>query len=185
MKKWTAKEQKKLEGDFKFLYDNHGRYFVEPRPSDLIEVTNKMLDYDNDFLRRGGIKQWWKFVADVYQATEFTHNAMPLWTALLKNPNANQMMSVKDRNKFKKLPNEFEVYRGGVSDQHFSWTTDKAVAEWFMSRHNDFNEIFAEHNMKQEPLSKLWTKTVKKENCICYFGDMQESEVIVKFWELN
>lgn len=180
-------EQKKLDKYFKFLLESHNKFYYEPSPNDLIMLTNKMLDLDTKFLLRGGCKSYWKFVADVYQETEFTYNAMPLWSILLKLPNASEMMSVKDRNKFKKLPNRFDVYRGGVSDKHFSWTTDKDVAIWFLERHSHFKKITEEYQVefKREPHAKLWTKTVNKEDCICYFGDKKESEILIKFWELR
>tara|TARA_Y100001938_G_C8006550_1_gene387628 strand:- start:208 stop:780 length:573 start_codon:yes stop_codon:yes gene_type:complete len=181
MKKLTGKQQKELDNHVQLLLEQKDYLWHEPTTNDLIMITNKLLDYDRWFLARGATKAYWKFVADVYTGIEFPYlQRQDLWRVIMSQPKAEQVMTTKERHYFEKLPNEFEVYRGGICDQSLSWTLDKKIAEFFSNRTGKFEEV-----KKTFLPSHIFTKTVNKENCIGYLDRGKEQEILIKYWEVT
>ncbi len=79
------------------------------------------------------------------------------------------LMNEEEYKIWEELPDKFIIYRG-ISNHHnpkgLSWTENKNVAEWFMNRWKN-------------PDNYLLQATVKKEDCLCYFNERNEDEIVV------
>lgn len=74
------------------------------------------------------------------------------------------LMTEQELEFFNNLPEEITIYRGADSIEGISWTLCKEKAEWFAKRYNKNNKVFE--------------KTVKKNDCLCYLNDRKEEEII-------
>lgn len=181
MKKIPLKEQQKCDAYVNYLIKQMDGD-INPCLNTLVKMTNKVCDIYPHFIRSGGNKQYWHFVGDVWEENEFPHVTREYWKAIFSNPNAPQIMSIREKNLYKLLPDEFKVYRGGITSQGFSWTLDKGVAEFFCSRSKMFSEYVEE---MPSHVSEVFEMTVNKSNCVAFKDGCKEQEIIVKYWELN
>lgn len=114
---------------------------------------------------------YWKLVADVWVDQESIYENKEEWGDILNHPkfshNSHLMMDDDEMKEFDNLPNEFEIYRGGIDAYAFSWTLDKKKAEWFANRFGAKNKVF--------------TKTIKKEDAMALFNARGEKEILYNF----
>lgn len=100
------------------------------------------LDAFGFFLRNSGVKQYdkkyWEILSEIWSTSENIWQQKDEWLNMLskKVPNREYFMTAEERKLFKKLPNKIQVYRGASerNKDGFSWTTDRAKAEWFSKR---------------------------------------------------
>lgn len=79
------------------------------------------------------------------------------------------LMNNEELEVYNSLPDEFTIYRGvGRKSKRngISWTRNKEIAEWFMSRWEDEGGY-------------MLMAIVKKENCLAYINARNEEEIIV------
>jgi len=74
------------------------------------------------------------------------------------------LMSEQELEFFNNLPEEITIYRGADTIEGISWTLCKEKAEWFAKRYNKNGKVFE--------------KTVKKHDCLCFLNDRKEEEII-------
>lgn len=145
----------------KFLDEKkYARYvFSHPRPyrfQAFIEVHYKM-----DF------KEAAELCGEVWIDAENPGINIGVWKGLFKKY-GEAMMDKEDLEKWNSLPDVFEVWHGdeGEHDGMVSWTLSKEVAQFFANR------------FTQNPRA-VTKKTVKKSDCLCYFGGRDEEEIII------
>ena len=79
-------------------------------------------------------------------------------------------MDAKEKKKFKSLPEEVMIYRGGHKKNNskaLSWTVDYNQALWFAKRFDNNGYVLQ--------------ATIKKDDIIAYFDERNEKELIVDF----
>ena len=112
-------------------------------------------------------------IIEIWSESEFnclSENSRDSWT---------EIFSIRDRplSFIKKLPNKFDVYRGGIKEG-FSWTRDVKIAKWFQHRTNLLN--VESHLMK-----------IKIDKNDVLFSRKDESEIVVSpdslysMWKVN
>jgi hypothetical protein len=115
---------------------------------------------------------YWRLFREVWTASELFNECQDLWHSLLVcHPlDRSAMMTDEENGALASLPSEVEVFRGvGHADlaAGFSWTLDRACAEWFARR---FAALHA------SPI--LVTGHVSRPDVIAYLEARQEHEVI-------
>ena len=107
-------------------------------------------------------------VKDWYTQTEIVYQNLQLWIDTFKSiKNTKLLMDYDELNYFNNLPEKIVIYRGGVSKRGISWTLNKDIAEWFANRFRAINKG-----------GQLFEKKVFKNDCIAYFNDREEEEII-------
>jgi len=107
-------------------------------------------------------------VKDWYTQTEIVYQNLQLWIDTFKSiKNTKLLMDYDELNYFNNLPKKIVIYRGGVSKRGISWTLNKDIAEWFANRFRAINKG-----------GQLFEKKVYKNDCIAYFNDREEEEII-------
>jgi hypothetical protein len=89
------------------------------------------------------------------------------------------VMETADREVFHALPERLTVYRGysiDGCDYGYSWTLDRAKAEWFARRYASLPEADGVFIAELE---------VSKDEILAYFGGRKEAEVVVKIWDVS
>ncbi len=91
---------------------------------------------------------------------------MQYWTKLFRYfaDKKELLMLEEEFEFFNNLPENITIYRGADSIEGISWTLSKEKAEWFAKRFNKNGKVFE--------------KTVKKTDCLCYLNDRKEEEII-------
>lgn len=82
------------------------------------------------------------------------------------------LMSDSELKELDALPNEIIIYRGTRTKEKgpgMSWTTNRAIAEWFASR---YSLSPGDHGM-------VYSAVIDKQNVLAYFSDHTEKEVVV------
>ena len=129
-----------------------------------------MDDFDKlDLLKKTvSENEYIQLVKQHYIHTEFIYEDLQLWIDTFKSiRNTKLLMDYDELNYFSNLPEKITIYRGGVSKRGISWTLDKYIAEWFANRFKAINKG-----------GQLFEKKVYKDNCIAYFNDREEEEII-------
>lgn len=112
-------------------------------------------------------KKIWDLIIDIWSSSEYncTHEIKRIYW--------NEIFEFRKRpiSMIKKLPESFEIYRGGIKEG-YSWTRDIEIAKWFQNR--------TSINVDNSFLMKM---TVKKDD-VLFFRD-GESEVVVSHKALD
>jgi predicted ABC-type ATPase len=116
---------------------------------------------------------YWSKLSDIWVDSENIWQNMNLWKSVLssKRPNRQNMMTVDEQKELASMPDKIDIYRGFVEGKNkngFSWTTDRAKAEWFSSRlaGDGENPLVAEAR-------------VNKKDVVAYFSRRGESEIVL------
>lgn len=116
---------------------------------------------------------YWKLLGSIWRDSENIRENPDEWTGLLTAPRARRemMMSPEDQKALLEMPLAFAVYQGHTSDRDdgFSWTTERATADWFAKRFADLEG--------GRPM--VATAVVAKRDVIAYMTNRNESEIIV------
>ena len=83
----------------------------------------------------------------------------------------NTLMSIDEQEILKNLPDKITIYRGVTAENKMntkalSWTLNKDTAKWFANRF-------------QTGTCEVWEREISKKDLLCYFGNRNESEVVV------
>ena len=115
------------------------------------------------------------YLSDAYVSEEMpnlnpnvTIKALIQW---FKRANKKDLMDTEELCFYEELPDTIELYRG-VSHEGtelgISWTTEYETAKWF-----------AERFATDEHKARIYKVVANKENCLCYFGNRGEHEIIL------
>lgn len=104
------------------------------------------------------------YVRDVWTDSENIAQNIPIWNHIFDVPDDCGLL-LGDAEEFAELPDEITVYRGDCPDGGWSWSTDRAIAEFFAKR---WNEGWP-----------LLTGTVEKKYVFGYLTNRGESEIMV------
>ena len=91
---------------------------------------------------------------------------------MFRQADKNYLMSDSERDEFSKFGDTMQIYRGVGrgkrmgSPNALSWTLDKSKAQWFASRYGE---------------GDVFSATIDKKHILAYFGDSNESEVVVDY----
>jgi len=117
------------------------------------------------------LEDFWELASHVWIDTEFPHARNALWRELFTRPGSERMMTTEEREHLAALPDFINVYRGTTKDvgEHgFSWTLERARAEWFANRFaSDLDTPIAIEGV------------VSKYEIIAYIAGRGESEILV------
>ena len=128
------------------------------------EEWSMMEEFDKLFY----LQEYINVVKDWYTQTEIVYQNLQLWIDTFKSiKNTKLLMDYDELNYFNNLPEKIVIYRGGVSKRGISWTLNKDIAEWFANRFRAINKG-----------GQLFEKKVYKNDCIAYFNDREEEEII-------
>jgi len=156
----------KLEAVAEALTENewHSYIFLHERPYRIGAFTNvsgHMSDSD-----------YWELLATIWVDSENIRQSPHAWEELLgaDRPGREAMMLPDEREAFDALPDVIDVHQGHTTTAHdgWSWTTDKAVAEWFARRFIEDGE---------QPV--VTSGKVRKDRVIAYLLRRNESEILV------
>lgn len=119
-------------------------------------------------------EEWWSLLGAIWTDTENAWQNDADWRRYLSSQRASRdhIMEEEEREAFKLLPEELEVWRGYSRPERksgMSWTLNRPQAEWFARR----------LHRPEDPPPKVARATVKKEHVIAYFTCRQESEIVV------
>jgi len=134
------------------------------------EEWSMMEEFDKLFYLQNILseQEYINVVKDWYTQTEIVYQDLQLWIDTFKSiKNTKLLMDYDELNYFNNLPEKIVIYRGGVSKRGISWTLNKDIAEWFANRFKDINKG-----------GQLFEKKVFKNDCIAYFNDREEEEII-------
>jgi hypothetical protein len=99
------------------------------------------------------------------------------WKVALLSPRPEReyIMREEDRAVFNALPERFTVYRGcnHLNEGGFSWTLKREVAEWFVGYNAKFDLV-----KSKLVEARVIERVVKKSDCIAYFGERKEEEIL-------
>jgi hypothetical protein len=116
--------------------------------------------------------QYWHNLASIWIDSENIRQNPRLWEQLLrsKRPERQSIMDDEERDALDAMPGLIPVYQGHTVRRHdgWSWTTDRAKAEWFAQRFSDF----------ESSPPALTTGVVYKRLVIAYFTGRGESEIV-------
>jgi len=134
------------------------------------EEWSMMEEFDKLFYLQNILseQEYINVVKDWYTQTEIVYQDLQLWIDTFKSiKNTKLLMDYDELNYFNNLPEKIVIYRGGVSKRGISWTLNKDIAEWFANRFRAINKG-----------GQLFEKKVYKNDCIAYFNDREEEEII-------
>ena len=134
------------------------------------EEWSMMEEFDKLFYLQNILseQEYVNVVKDWYTQTEIVYQDLQLWIDTFKSiKNTKLLMDYDELNYFNNLPKKIVIYRGGVSKRGISWTLNKDIAEWFANRFRAINKG-----------GQLFEKKVYKNDCIAYFNDREEEEII-------
>jgi hypothetical protein len=116
--------------------------------------------------------EYWHNLASIWIDSENIRQNPQVWQHLLrsKRPGRMAIMSDEEQEAFDALPGLIPVYQGHTDRKHdgWSWTTDKAKAEWFAHRFAMFEDA--------KPV--LTQGVVYKRSVIAFFLGRGESEIV-------
>ena len=129
------------------------------RPATLASMAPQLSDHD-----------YWRLLGAVYIDAEGVGADKRLWRRLLtaKRPGRECMMTPEERQTLASMPDPITVYRGygnAASAMGWSWTTDRAKAEWFARRSGS-----------KRP--GVTTGEIDKVNVVAYLTQRKESEIV-------
>ena len=87
------------------------------------------------------------------------------------NDKINKVLGIPTVDNIKNLPEKITIYRGSYSRWGISWTLNKDIAEWFATRFKAVNKI-------ETVNTQVFKQEVYRDNCIAYFNDREEEEII-------
>ncbi len=118
------------------------------------------------------LERLWPVVAHVWTDSENIWQREERWREIWSTRrNRRHEMSLDERDKLRKLPDKFQIWRGVNHEQALrglSWTLDRNKACWFANR-------FA----VQHGLQLLASGRVQKSDVLAYFADRSETEIVV------
>lgn len=103
--------------------------------------------------------------ATIWVDSENIHENIEEWHSVFNVPGL-FLGSVDERQAFDALPDPVRVYRAGIDDGEWSWTTERSVAEFFAGRFGHHDEIL--------------TGDVAKEHVFGYLTRRNEQEILVR-----
>jgi hypothetical protein len=140
-----------------FIYLHERPYRVEA----FVSIMDRMTD-----------EQYWQNLASIWMDSENIRQNPKVWQHLMssKRGSRESIMDDEEVEALEAMPASIVVYQGHTKGRHdgWSWTTDKAKAEWFAQRFSDF-----EHS---PPM--LTEGVVLKRSVIAYFAGRGESEIV-------
>lgn len=183
-----------LKGELVDLRDKNN--FLEMRQR-IFDMINKYDLYANYFLVNSPWKlTWLKFTKDYISNKEFSELLADAWVTQ-ENPNDDKnvsrrtaiswfkhadkksLMTEKDFEIYKSLPDKIKVYRGvsvGRVELGLSWTANKKKAQWFQHR---FDEV---HGSKK---GYLLEAIIDKKDILAYFNTRGEDEIVVNVYAIK
>ena len=115
------------------------------------------------------------YLSDAYVSEEMPNlnpnvpvNTLIQW---FKRASKKDLMDQEEYDLWLNLPDTVELYRGTShegTERGISWTSEYATAEWFANR-------FA----TDEHPARIYKVIANKQNCLCYFGNRGEYEIIL------
>jgi hypothetical protein len=142
----------------------HSYIFLHERPYRVhafIDIAADMTD-----------TQYWHNLASIWIDSENIRQNPQVWQHLLrsKRPEREAIMDDEEREALAAMPGLIPVYQGHTAKAHdgWSWTTDRAKAEWFARRFSDF----------ENSAPMLTTGVVYKRLVIAYFTGRGENEIV-------
>lgn len=150
--------QAEAEGEWhSYIYLHERPYRVDA----FVSMMNRMSD-----------TQYWHNLASIWMDSENIRQNPQVWQRLLrsKRPGRMAIMDDEEREALEAMPGLIPVYQGHTAKRHdgWSWTTDRAKAEWFAQRFSDFED--------SPPV--LTEGVVLKRLVIAYFTGRGESEIV-------
>jgi hypothetical protein len=105
-----------------------------------------------------------ELLTDTWTLIEKPSVNMEHWIELFKcfTERKELLMTEEEFEFFNNLPEEITIYRGAESIEGISWTLSEEKAKWFAKRF--------------ERNGKVFEKSVKKSDCLCYLNDREEQE---------
>jgi hypothetical protein len=144
--------------------DWHSFIFLHERPYRVhafVAIMDRMSD-----------TQYWYNLAGIWIDSENIRQNPQAWQHLLrsKRPGRMAIMNDDEVEALEAMPDRIAVYQGHTQAKHdgWSWTTDKAKAEWFAHRFSMFED--------SPPV--LTEGVVLKRSVIAYFAGRGESEIV-------
>lgn len=101
----------------------------------------------------------------VWTDSENINQYLDAWAALFSGPG----FLLGDRNEWQALPETVTIYRAGIDDGGWSWTTDRAVAEFFAQRFREPGD--------ELPVMRA---TCRRDDMFGYITRRSESEVLIR-----
>lgn len=142
----------------------HSFIYLHERPyrvGAFIEIMHLMTD-----------EQYWHNLSSIWIDSENIRQNPRVWEQLLrsKRPEREAIMDDEEREALAAMPGLIVVYQGHTKKRHdgWSWTTDKAKAEWFAQRFSDF----------ESSAPMLTQGVVYKRSVVAYFTGRGESEIV-------
>jgi hypothetical protein len=142
----------------------HTYVFLHERPH-RIEALVKIQEHLSD-------RDYWELVGGVWIDSENIFQCIDEWSETLGSPRKyrRHIMDADERRDLRAMPETITIYRGcrrEMNEDGWSWTTDRAKAEWFAKRHpwSDGNPLVIE-------------ATVPKKHVVAYFTGRNESEIV-------
>ncbi len=128
------------------------------RPLAFVQVENRLSDQD-----------YWRVLRDLWIDTEFPGRCRSLWLDFFmsRREGRSELMKPAEHTAFAALPDRVRIYRG-AHPKHargMSWTTERAMAEWFAKRFDRDDAVF--------------TTVTPKTKIVAYFLGRGESEVVI------
>jgi hypothetical protein len=118
-------------------------------------------------------ERYWDLLSEIWIDSENIRENTSVWERLLRDPRPGRehMMSDEDREALDLLPDTIEVFQGHTDerDDGWSWTTNRATAEWFAYRFGDFEQA--------TPVVSFGT--CSKDLITAYLTGRNESEVLI------
>lgn len=142
----------------------HSYIFLHERPyrvGAFVDIMFQMTD-----------EQYWHNLASIWMDSENIRQNPRVWQQLLRSKRGSReaIMDAEELAALEAMPGLIPVYQGHTLKRHdgWSWTTDKAKAEWFAQRFSDFES--------SPPM--LTEGVVLKRSVIAYFTGRGESEIV-------
>ena len=126
-------------------------------------------------LLKGGViwdysKKIQDLVIDVWVDSDNIYQYAPAWRRLFSDRPAGRVLgNANELRSFRKLPDEFPVWRGGGDSSFLTWTTHEDVAKRFA--------YVPSGDIGSLP-RKVRTRMMRKEDCFAYFTRRGEYEVL-------
>jgi hypothetical protein len=118
-------------------------------------------------------EEYWGLLASIWIDSENIRQNPEIWLNLLKadRGDSRMMMSPEDLDALNLMPDVIPVYQGhtDVRDDGWSWTTDRAIAEWFASRFANLESA--------EPVVSCGS--VNRADVTAFLSNRGESEILV------
>ena len=185
-----------------FMHDNNGFHYREHTPDQVNEWFEKIKQRAADYR---SAKDWMKYMVcherpyriEAFYAVQeemtdreywstlgliwtdseniFQYRGFWMFALMSPRPEREYIMSEEDRAVFNALPKRFTVYRGcnHLNEDGFSWTLKREVAEWFIGYNA---KLDLERGKRVE--AGVIERVVEKSDCIAYFGERKEEEIL-------